>query len=110
MYVELEKLDDLSLLKRYSVDPRSEEGEVADAVLRYRQYLASKFYNRVLIYITVILALWGGIQSVSAGIQALAAWQSMHASIKQTSATVTDSGRGTEGSCAKGSARADGAR
>jgi hypothetical protein len=83
MYEELEKLDELSLLQLYSADPRSEEGQAADAVLRYRQYLASKFYNKVLIYITVILAIWGGLQSFSAGVQALAAWRSIHSSASQ---------------------------
>lgn len=86
MYKELEKLDDLSLLHRYSSDPRSEEGQAADAVLRYRQYLASKFYNRVLIYITFILAIWGGIQSVSAVIQAKAALSSIQAPVGQPTA------------------------
>jgi hypothetical protein len=67
MHEELENESDLKLLGIYMSDPASLEGKAAEALLRYRQYLATKAYNRWLIILTIVLAL-------SAASQSLAAW------------------------------------
>ncbi|HVG22494.1 MAG TPA: hypothetical protein VNI02_25870 [Blastocatellia bacterium] len=44
-------------------DPTSVEGQAADSMLRYRQYLVTKAYNRWLVILTVVLAASAVIQS-----------------------------------------------
>ena len=81
MFEELEQLEDKALLRRYVGDPNSQEGKGADAVLRYRQYLALKDYNhrlvdynRRLVLVTILLVVCGSIQAISAILQAIAVW------------------------------------
>jgi hypothetical protein len=90
MHKELRDRNDRDLLQIYTADPHSVEGLGADAELRYRQYLAAKKYNRGLFYLTIVLAVWGAIQSASLGIEASAAWQSKNLSAKQANLAVTN--------------------
>lgn len=66
MYKELEHRDDQSLLDIYTADPISVEGKAADALLRYRQYKATKAHNNWLIVLTLILVVSAVAQSIAA--------------------------------------------
>ena len=72
----LNRLDDHQLIVISTVDPESEEGRTAEAVLRHRQYLTTKAYNRLLVVLTVALAVCALIQALSAGIQTWLVWRS----------------------------------
>ncbi len=48
---------DLDLLNLYVAEPKSQEALGAETVLRYRQYLAQKFYNKSIVVLTIVLAL-----------------------------------------------------
>lgn len=54
---ELIEKADLELLNLYVTEPQSQEAQGADTVLRYRQYLAQKSYNKLVVIFTVVLAL-----------------------------------------------------
>jgi hypothetical protein len=66
MYKELENDSDQSLLIKYTANPTSEEGQAADAILRYRQYVATKASNKWLVILTIVLAISGLLQSGAA--------------------------------------------
>jgi hypothetical protein len=76
---ELMEKADLELLNLYVAAPQSQEAQGADTILRYRQYLAQKSYNKLVVVLTVVLAL-------STTAQAVLTWVSAtHAAERQTS-------------------------
>lgn len=74
------KKKDLELLDIYTGEPRSNEGIGAETLLRYRQYLALKSYNKLIIILTIVLA-------VSAAVEAWSVRQATIATRAQQSST-----------------------
>ncbi len=57
------KLNDLNLLDEIGKDPANVKGQLAETVLRYREYTQMKRYNWAVVVLTVVIAIGTIIQS-----------------------------------------------
>lgn len=87
MYEELKQMKDEALLEEYSKNPGSNRGLSAHAELQYRQYDATKKnsallarYNKLIVFITIVIAICGILQALSASVESYIAWKTVSTS------------------------------
>jgi hypothetical protein len=93
MYKELKQLEDEALLQEYSKNPTSNRGLSAHAELQHRQYNTTKQnnallarYNKLLVLFTIVLAICGVFQAMSATIQSYIALKAFSSDSREITA------------------------